>query len=113
MGGVPLLAGPDEIKVPPRVTQAEPPVGSAPDGVGVVLVLTVVLPEAHGTDLERTSLAEREVSAAGTSEGPVIVARGHRAVLKPLDVPLEPPNPVLRCWVPGCSAVHSTILPTS
>ena len=49
-----------------RGIEAQPPVRSAANHVAVVVVLSVVLPPALGTDLTPAALREREVTAAGT-----------------------------------------------
>jgi hypothetical protein len=60
------VTGADGSIVAARGGQAERAVGSAEDGVGVVVVLSVVLPEANRADAVTASLRQRVVPAAGT-----------------------------------------------
>lgn len=65
-------------EVPTCLRETQPAVRTAPAPVPIVVVLPIVLPEAHGTDLVGSALIERQEAAAGTAV---------RAVLGvPLDV---------------------------
>src|SRR5262249_22967534 len=50
----------------PRLSQTERPVGAPADDFRILVVLTVILPEADRADAARASLLERAASAAGT-----------------------------------------------
>lgn len=75
--GTPLVAGTHGVEVPTGLSQAQPAVRSATDPVGVVIVLAVVLPEAHGADLVEATLGKREVAAAWTPIGSAPGAAAH------------------------------------
>lgn len=61
--GTPLVTGSRGMEVPARLCEAQQSVRAASNPVGVM----VVLPEAHGTDLEIATLVKRQEAAAGTA----------------------------------------------
>lgn len=68
--------------VPASLRQAQFVVRAATNLVGIVVVLAVVLPEAHRADLKPTPLVESEVAAAGTRVRlvrlwPIDIHKGH------------------------------------
>jgi hypothetical protein len=68
----------------PRLVEADPPVGSAPDNRAVMIVLAVVLPSAHTADLVGAPLGKSRVTAArarvwpGASRGEHVLESGVR-----------------------------------
>jgi hypothetical protein len=76
--GASLVASTQSAEVPSCFRKAQPAVGPASHSVSIVIVLPVILPKAHRTDLEVAALTERQKAAART---------GVRAILSlPLDV---------------------------
>lgn len=65
--GTPLVTGSHGMKVPTCLRKAQPAIRAAPDPVGILVVLPIVLPEAHGADLVAPALIERYEAAAGTA----------------------------------------------
>lgn len=63
------------------VSQAEPAVGTTTHDARIVLVLPVVLPTTHRTDLVATALGQRHIAAARTDVRPSIATAHH--VVKP------------------------------
>jgi len=59
-----LVAGAHGLEVGPGHRQAERPVWTTANLVGVVVVLAVVLPEANGTDLVGAALGQSDATAA-------------------------------------------------
>jgi hypothetical protein len=64
--GTSLVACTHSVEVLSCFRKAQPAVGAASNSASIVVVLPVVLPEAHRTDLEVTALAERQEATAGT-----------------------------------------------
>ena len=62
----PFLRCADLSVVRSRRCQAERVVGATTHIVGIVVILSIVLPEADGTDVVTTSLVQRDAPAAGT-----------------------------------------------
>ena len=73
----PPVAGTNGVEVPTGLSQTQPTVRSAAYPVGVVIVLAVVLPEAHGADLIEAALGKRQVATARTPIGPALWAAVH------------------------------------
>ena len=61
------VTGSQGMEVPTCLCEAQQTVRSASNPVGIVVVLPVVLPEAHGTDLEVATLIKRQETTAGTA----------------------------------------------
>lgn len=64
--GTPLVTGSYGMEVPAGRREAEPAVRTASHAVSILVVLPVVLPEAHGADLEVAALIERQEATART-----------------------------------------------
>ncbi|MDQ0908810.1 hypothetical protein QFZ22_004795 [Streptomyces canus] len=64
--GASLVASAQSVEVPSCFRKAQPAVGPASHSVSIVIVLPVILPKAHRTDLEVAALTERQEAAAGT-----------------------------------------------
>jgi hypothetical protein len=64
--------------------------------VGIRIVLTVVLPKTHGTELETTTLAQCSATTTGAAihHAPCTWSN-HRAMVKDIAVILKPPLPTL------------------
>ena len=75
--GAPLVTGTHGVDVPMGLSQTQPAARSAAYPGGVVIVLAVVLPEAHGADLVEAALGKRQVAAARTPIGPALRAAVH------------------------------------
>jgi hypothetical protein len=108
---MPLFACPDSVERPPSVAQARCSVRTATDDVGVVVVLAVVLPEAHRTDLESATLAKCEVAAARTHVRPMLRSRRHRVLREPARVLVEPTRPIARPRPSRRCLTHRSIVP--
>ena len=63
-----LVARPECSIVGTSLGQAQRTVGPTTDAIGVVIVLTVVLPETNDADLEPSTVVESQAPAARTSE---------------------------------------------
>ncbi len=64
-----LVTGAESAKVLSCLGQAEFTVGTPANEIGVVVILTVILPEAHLADLESTAMGQRLGVAARTTQG--------------------------------------------
>ena len=58
--GTSLVTGSHGMEVPACLREAQQPIRTASNPVGILVVLPVVLPEAHGADLEVATLVERQ-----------------------------------------------------
>lgn len=67
--GTSLVASAHRVEVPPCFSETQPAVGAASNSVRIVVVLLIVLLEAHWTDLEAGALAERQEAAASHAFG--------------------------------------------
>lgn len=67
----PLRTRTDAREVVPGSSETQFVIRSATDVVGVMVVLPVVLPETHGTDLVSAALRQREVPATRTAVRPI------------------------------------------
>lgn len=65
--GTPLVTGSDGMKVSMCLREAQPAVRTAPDPVGIVVVLPIALSETHRADLVASAFIERQEAAAGTA----------------------------------------------
>jgi hypothetical protein len=70
--GTSLVASTHRVEIPSCFREAQPAVGAASNSFRIVVVLPVVFPEAHRTDLEVAALTERQEAAAGTGVRTVI-----------------------------------------
>ncbi len=113
-----LFAGPERLEVSTSSGQAQPPVGAAANGVHIMLVLPVVLPEAHRAYLVPAPLTEGEESAARTRIR-LVPARPahieeHQSILAISAMPLEDrprkttETPYLELTISPSSATIST-----
>ncbi len=68
---------------------------AAPNVVGIVVVLPVVLPKAHGADLAPAARVEGQITAAGTGVRTASFRSVYRAGGGDFDVLLEHLNPPL------------------
>ena len=84
------VAGPELRDVPPGLRQAQTAVRAPAHDVRVMLVLTVVLPEARITDLVVAPGREGEISAAGARTGLVPFGLDDAVVDDDVDVPFDP-----------------------
>lgn len=66
MQSSPLIRRPVALKVSPCVCKAQPSVRAAPDVIGVMIVLSVVLPGTSRAYLEGPTFSKRDVTAAWT-----------------------------------------------
>lgn len=77
MGQVPWVSSANPFEVLPCGRERQVVVRPAPHYVGIMVVLTVILPEADWTNLISLPLTEGAIAAAGTGKG-WPVNRGHR-----------------------------------
>jgi hypothetical protein len=68
MLSMPLFTCAERCKVPTSLLKTEGAVRAAANTGGVLVILTVILPEANGTDLVSPALIEREAPTARASE---------------------------------------------
>lgn len=83
------VAGPELRHIPPGLRQAQTAVRAPAHDVRVMLVLTVVLPESHITDLVVAPGREGEISAAGARTGLVPFGLDDAVVDDDVDVPFD------------------------
>jgi hypothetical protein len=89
-----LIACAKPREVATRIREAERTVRSAADTIGIMVVLAVIFPKAHRTNLESATLHESQVIAARTRESPAWLGPGqHRIVVELVTIVVEPAPP--------------------
>ena len=79
-----FLARPDPQIVLPGSAKAKPGIGAAPDNIGIIIILAIILPIAHFTDVRFATHSESCTSATGTAKGQI------GGLMEPSDVLLVP-----------------------
>src|SRR5688500_10313821 len=93
-----LFACPELQVVLPRLGQAEMSIGATADELGILVVLSVVLPIADLTDVASAPLAQGAAPAAPTVVRPFGGWERRRMPGLVVDVPIEPPTPTLQLF---------------
>src|SRR5262252_9446373 len=98
-----LVAGAECYVVRPGLFQAEGTVRTTAHDCRIMVILRVVLPEAHGANIERATLGQSCIPAARTSEEPSRLRPSYDRVLAKLAAvalkPLMPLLTLLRGWI--------------
>jgi hypothetical protein len=92
-----LCTGAVKPKIVPRLRKAKRGIGSAANGIGVHVILTVILPETDLANLKRAASANGQVTAAGALAGKVHNRSSSINPAVALALPTTPGMPA-----PGC-----------